>query len=182
MAIDMRRISGSWTRAEATKGGHATSFMSRSNMSVQPKRRRPNQQQKGVEEEAQERSWRMTVTLAVPTLLLPLPLIMGGSAGGWCVYCMFWMAIYWTTEVIPLPATALIPLAMFPIMGVLSTNDTASAYFNDIGFMTLSSLTVAVAVEATNLHRRVALKALLVLGMSRRRQVAFDALPCTRID
>ncbi|XP_037512131.1 solute carrier family 13 member 4-like [Rhipicephalus sanguineus] len=122
------------------------------------------------QEERKERSWRMTYIVGVPTLLLPLPLYMNSKAG-WCVYCMVWMAMYWTTEIIPLPATALLPLAMFPLLGILSTGETTALYFNDIGFIILSSLTLAVAVECTNLHKRIALKSLLIFGMSKRRIV-----------
>ncbi|KAH7956107.1 hypothetical protein HPB52_006024 [Rhipicephalus sanguineus] len=112
------------------------------------------------------------------------------ETAGWCVYCMVWMAMYWTTEIIPLPATALLPLAMFPLLGILSTGETTALYFNsvnfftqkymkretvfraqDIGFIILSSLTLAVAVECTNLHKRIALKSLLIFGMSKRRIV-----------
>ncbi|XP_065280254.1 Na(+)/dicarboxylate cotransporter 3-like isoform X3 [Dermacentor albipictus] len=129
------------------------------------------QVQRGVEqEERKERSWRITYIVGVPTLLLPLPLYMNSKAG-WCVYCMVWMAMYWTTEIIPLPATALLPLAMFPLLGILSTGETTALYFNNIGFIILSSLTLAAAVECTNLHKRVALKSLLIFGMSKRRIV-----------
>ncbi|XP_049520792.1 protein I'm not dead yet-like [Dermacentor silvarum] len=129
------------------------------------------QLQRGAEqEERKERSWRMTYIVGVPTLLLPLPLYMNSKAG-WCVYCMVWMAMYWTTEIIPLPATALLPLAMFPLLGILSTGETTNLYFNNIGFIILSSLTLAAAVEITNLHKRVALKSLLIFGMSKRRIV-----------
>ncbi|KAL1479160.1 hypothetical protein MTO96_052088 [Rhipicephalus appendiculatus] len=121
-------------------------------------------------EEYQEHSWRLTYIVGVPALLLPLPVYMNSKAG-WCVYCMVWMAMYWTTEIIPLPATALLPLAMFPLLGILSTGETTALYFNNIGFIILSSLTLAVAVECTNLHKRVALKSLLIFGMSKRRIV-----------
>ncbi|XP_077508257.1 Na(+)/dicarboxylate cotransporter 3-like [Amblyomma americanum] len=122
------------------------------------------------QEERKERSWRMTVIVGVPIVLLLLPLYMGTKAG-WCVYCVMWMSIYWITEIIPLPATALLPLALFPLLGILSTEQVTALYFNSIGFIILSSLTLAAAVECTNLHKRVALKSLLVFGMSKRRIV-----------
>ncbi|KAL3217755.1 hypothetical protein MRX96_032024 [Rhipicephalus microplus] len=133
-------------------------------LSMQQKTQRAAEQ-----EEHKECSWRLTYIMGVPTLLLPLPLYMNSKAG-WCIYCMVWMTMYWTTETIPLPATALLPLVMFPLLGIFSTGETTALYFNDIGFIILSSLTLAVAVECTNLHKCVSLESVLIFGMSKRRR------------
>ncbi|XP_077532394.1 solute carrier family 13 member 2-like [Haemaphysalis longicornis] len=84
---------------------------------------------------------------------------------------MIWMGCYWTAEPISLAATSLMPLVLFPFFGILSTGATASAYFDNVGFVMLGSLILAAAVEATQLHKRLALKSVLVIGTSTRRIV-----------
>ncbi|KAM7312375.1 hypothetical protein ISCGN_009280 [Ixodes scapularis] len=87
---------------------------------------------------------------------------------GWCAYCMLWMSLFWVLELIPLPVTALLPLVLFPLLGILGTDKTTEAYFNNYGFIMFTSLILAVAIEASNVHKRIALKLLLLLGASTR--------------
>ncbi|XP_077508333.1 Na(+)/citrate cotransporter-like [Amblyomma americanum] len=112
--------------------------------------------------------WPLVYIFAVPLLLLPLPIYMGNKAG-LSAYAMMWMAAYWTAEPIPLAVTALMPLVLFPLFGVLTTTKTTSLYFNNIGFVLFGSLAVAAAVETSRLHQRLALKSLLGIGTSTRR-------------
>ncbi|KAH8026637.1 hypothetical protein HPB51_023147 [Rhipicephalus microplus] len=95
------------------------------------------------------RSWQLMYVVAVPLLLLPLPFYMQNKAG-LSAYAMLWMAFYWTAEPIPLPVTALMPLVLFPLFGVLTTAETTKMYFNNIGFVMFGSLVVAAAVEVSN--------------------------------
>ncbi|XP_072142933.1 solute carrier family 13 member 2-like [Dermacentor andersoni] len=112
--------------------------------------------------------WKLWYIFAVPLLLLPLPIYMGNKAG-LSAYAMIWMAAYWTLEPIPLAVTALMPLVLFPMFGVLSSAKTTTLYFNNIGFVLFGSLAVAAAVETSRLHQRLALKSLLGIGTSNRR-------------
>ncbi|KAH6936321.1 hypothetical protein HPB50_016101 [Hyalomma asiaticum] len=114
------------------------------------------------------RTWQLIYVVAVPFLLLPLPLYMNSKAG-LSAYAMLWMAFYWTAEPLPLPVTALMPLVLFPFFGVLTSAQTTKIYFNNIGFVTFGSLVVAAAVEVSNLHRRLAIGSLLAVGTSNRR-------------
>ncbi|XP_037567908.1 solute carrier family 13 member 2 [Dermacentor silvarum] len=114
------------------------------------------------------RSWQLIYIVAVPLLLLPLPLYMESKAG-LSAYAMLWMAFYWTAEPIPLPVTGLMPLVLFPLFGILTTADTTKMYFNNIGFVMFGSLVVAAAVEVSNLHQRLAIGSLLTVGTSNRR-------------
>ncbi|XP_075741854.1 Na(+)/citrate cotransporter-like [Rhipicephalus microplus] len=114
------------------------------------------------------RSWQFIYVVAVPVILLPLPFYMNSKAG-LSAYVMLWMSFYWTAEPIPLPVTALMPLVLFPLFGVLTTAQATKLYFNDIGFVMFGALVVAAAIEVSNLHQRLALRALLAVGTSNRR-------------
>lgn len=74
------------------------------------------------------------------------------------------MAGYWITEALPLAVTALLPLALFPVLGILSAEVVSTNYFNDTLFLLLGSFFVALAMEEWDLHRRIALKFILYLG------------------
>ena len=70
------------------------------------------------------------------------------------------MAVYWSLELLPLPVTSLLPVILFPLLGVMDTNTTAMVYMKGVQMMYMGSLMVALAVEESGLHRRIALTAL----------------------
>ncbi|XP_026317659.1 protein I'm not dead yet-like isoform X2 [Hyposmocoma kahamanoa] len=76
------------------------------------------------------------------------------------------MAVYWMTEIIPLPITSFIPVFVFPVTGVMSTAETVTCYFNESVFMFIGSLMLAAAVEQSGLHKRLALYAIQLIGYS----------------
>lgn len=67
------------------------------------------------------------------------------------------MAVWWVTEAIPISATALVPLVLFPPLGVAGIGDTASPYANPIIFLFLGGFMIAAALARCGLHRRLAL-------------------------
>lgn len=98
-------------------------------------------------------------------LLLPAPSAMPPMA--WkAAAVVAVMAIWWMTEAIPIPATALVPLVAFPILGVLSAADTASAYAQDLIFLFMGGFLLAVTMERWGLHRRIALTVVAAVGTS----------------
>lgn len=75
-----------------------------------------------------------------------------------------WMALWWMTGAVPLAATALLPIVLFPVLGIMSAGDVPSFYVNDIIFLFLGGFLVALAMQHWNLHRRIALRLLLFFG------------------
>jgi sodium-dependent dicarboxylate transporter 2/3/5 len=78
------------------------------------------------------------------------------------------MAGFWMTEAVPLPVTALMPIMLFPPFGIMSTSVTSLAYMKETNMMSIAGLMIANAIEHCNLHKRIALKALLTIGTSPR--------------
>ncbi len=67
------------------------------------------------------------------------------------------MAIWWVTEAIPIYATALVPVVLFPITGVLPVGETTRNYGHELIFLFLGGFLIAIAIQKWNLHRRIAL-------------------------
>jgi sodium-dependent dicarboxylate transporter 2/3/5 len=78
------------------------------------------------------------------------------------------MAIWWVTEVVPIYVTALLPLALFPLLGILEAGETSENYGNKYVFLLLGGFFIAKAFEVHNLHQRLALMIIKFLGTSRR--------------
>jgi len=82
------------------------------------------------------------------------------------------MAVWWLTEAIPMAATALVPLALYPLLGVMSAEKVAPEYGKHLVFLFLGGFLVALAIEESGLHRRIALHIVAAMGDNPRRIVA----------
>ena len=81
------------------------------------------------------------------------------------------VAVRWVTEALPLGATALVPAAAFPLLGIMDAGDAATAYMSPIILLLLGGFLLALAVERSGAHQRLALHILLGVGTSPRRLV-----------
>ena len=68
-----------------------------------------------------------------------------------------WMFAWWMTEAVPMPITSMSPLFLFPVFGILTADEVAHAYMDDVIALMLGSFILALAVEHYNIHRRMAL-------------------------
>ncbi|RMH62517.1 MAG: SLC13/DASS family transporter [Zetaproteobacteria bacterium] len=71
-----------------------------------------------------------------------------------------WMSLWWISECLPIAATALIPLAMFPLCGIATGHDIAPRYANSIIFLFIGGFLIAQGMERSGLHKRIALELL----------------------
>jgi sodium-dependent dicarboxylate transporter 2/3/5 len=97
--------------------------------------------------------------------ILPAP--EGLSSEGWSVAAIVsLMAIWWATEAIPVAVTALLPLALFPLIGIVSFKEAAIPYANPNIYLFLGGFMLALAIERSGLHKRMALHMIIAAGSS----------------
>uniref|UniRef100_A0A8C5TLH0 Solute carrier family 13 member 1 n=1 Tax=Malurus cyaneus samueli TaxID=2593467 RepID=A0A8C5TLH0_9PASS len=83
-----------------------------------------------------------------------------------CAYTLFVVAIFWLTEALPLAVSALLPAFMFPLFGIMGSKQVASAYFKDFHLLLIGVICLATSIEKWNLHKRVALKMVMLVGVN----------------
>ena len=103
--------------------------------------------------------------LFVVLLVLPQPADMPANSMQVAAVAVL-MATYWMSEAIPIPATALMPIVLFPILGVMDTSKVTLAYGNHLIFLFMGGFLIAVTIEKWHLHKRIALRTILLVGVS----------------
>lgn len=83
--------------------------------------------------------------------------------------CAILMATWWLTEALPLAATALIPLILFPLLSIASTKEIAPSYGDPNIFLFMGGFMIAMAMQKHNLHKRIALSIIHLVGSSPKR-------------
>ena len=107
----------------------------------------------------------MAVGLIVFVAMLLLPPPGGLEAAPWRTAAVaLLLAIFWLSEALPISATALLPLVLFPTLGIAPIADASAPYANPIVFLFMGGFLIALALERWNLHRRIALNVLIRVG------------------
>lgn len=82
-----------------------------------------------------------------------------------------WIAVWWVTEAVPIPVTSLLPMILFPALGLGSVKEILAPYADPTIYLFLGGFVIAVAIERWNLHRRIALSVISLVGTSPKRLV-----------
>jgi len=114
--------------------------------------------------------WKILAGMGIFAFIIALPAGAGLSrAGQDMAACAALMALWWMTEAIPISATALLPLVLFPVMGITSAQQAASPYANHLIYLFMGGFILALAIEKWNLHKRIALRTVWIIGFSESR-------------
>lgn len=89
-----------------------------------------------------------------------------GGSGRATVAVAVIMAVWWVTEALPIAATALLPIVLFPLTGVLGIEDATAPYANELIFLFMGGFMIALAMQRWGLHRRIALVTVRAVGTS----------------
>ena len=95
-----------------------------------------------------------------------------------CIAVLTLCTAWWVTEAIPIPMTACIPLAVFPLSGVISRAELSSAFGNPINFLLIGGFMLSIAMVKTNAHIRIASALFAILKPKTEKQVVFTFMLC----
>ena len=119
--------------------------------------------------------------LALFVLMRLWPEPAGLSGEGWAVAGVaILMAVWWVTEAVPIPVTAMLPLALFPLLGVATMARAAAPYANQAIYLFMGGFFIGKAIEKWSLHRRIALAIIVRIGTSPRR-LLFGVMAATAL-
>lgn len=111
---------------------------------------------------------RSLILIAGPLLFIILQILGKPSTmpeAAFDVLCVaLWMALWWITEVIPIAATALLPIILFPLTGAVDIGTTTASFGHKYVFLYLGGFILAIAIEKWKLHRRIALSIIKLIG------------------
>lgn len=121
--------------------------------------------------------WRQpTALLAGPAAMLCTLLIApptGMTAAAWLTTGLAaWLAIWWISEVVAISVTALLPLIVAPLFGIDSLKTVAAPYAHPLIFLFLGGFVLSIAMERWSLHKRIALRTMLLVGNKPSQQIA----------
>ncbi|SMO77197.1 SLC13 family permease [Melghirimyces algeriensis] len=92
--------------------------------------------------------------------------------------CTLWIAVWWMTEAAPIPATSLLPVVIFPLTGALELDITTRSYGDEKIFLFMGGFMIALTMERWNLHKRMALNIISVIGTNTDRIILGAMIAC----
>tara|TARA_Y100001935_G_C17311826_1_gene517390 strand:+ start:34444 stop:35913 length:1470 start_codon:yes stop_codon:yes gene_type:complete len=111
--------------------------------------------------------WSLVAGLVVFAGMLLLPAPEGLEPTAWKTAAVtVLMGIWWITEALPISVTALIPIVLFPVLGVRTISEATSPYANPLIFLFMGGFILALAMEKWNLHKRIALGIVHKIGVN----------------
>ncbi len=120
------------------------------------------------------KNWTLLIAPILATFIGVLLFALGHSSEiAWTAAITVWVAAWWITEPIPIPATSLIPLAVFPLVGVLTPTQVAEAFGNKLVLLMMGGFMLSAAMEKSGAHRRIALGMVNLFGGSNGRRLVF---------
>jgi sodium-dependent dicarboxylate transporter 2/3/5 len=102
-----------------------------------------------------------------------------GSQACWTGAVAMLCVVWWIFEPIPIPATSIIPLAAFPLLGILPQDKVAAAYGNELILLMLGGFILSAAMERSGAHRRIALGMVNVIGGTGSRRIVLGFMAAT---
>lgn len=102
-------------------------------------------------------------------LVIMMPMVEFSSDVKRVIAVAVWMVLWWVLEAVPIAVTALLPIVLFPLNGILSIEEAAAPYGNRFVFLFLGGFVIALALEKWNVHKRIALNIVRLTGDGARR-------------
>ncbi len=113
------------------------------------------------------RHFGLVAGLLVFVVILLLPVPEGLSEAAWKTAAVtLLMGIWWISEAIPISVTALLPIVLFPILGIISVSESTSPYANPLIFLFMGGFILAIAMQKWQLHKRVAIGIVSLVGVN----------------
>ena len=103
-------------------------------------------------------------------LFLPVPEEMKPKAMKTAAIAVL-MAVWWITEAIPIPATSLLPIVLYPVLGIMGSKEVTLPYANHLIYLFMGGFFITVTMERWNLHKRIAINTIRLFGSSPTRLV-----------
>ena len=97
-------------------------------------------------------------------IIVNLPFEIVSEKGDAVIAVAIWMVVWWITEAVSISVTALLPLVLFPILGIMEIGDVGANYGSPIIFLFFGGFVLALALEKVNLHKRIALNIIKITG------------------